>query len=408
MKKLLPTLMLVCTLISFGCGSSSNSSGSNSTADTYAIFGKTLSDAVPTGLKTGGANADIAASVAKALSGQCLDSYADCPYLTTAGGGDSMTGEILMRLWGLDYHDECTSSLISAGTCFFCADCQAGEVGVHYIKPTLLENPTACAATSTSTGRYVNFGVDPCFFDAMIGQISNIAECETVQGGAIDISSAIPWYASWGLSQTVNFSSYYARDGGGGIWWTVNSGASGNQQHFLSLDSNWLYMGVKDPGSDAFLFLGTGSPAYYNGLNEGNGVNIAAYAGTLSAIPAQFEAIQVRVQSPNDYIERMTSNGSYLWYQSWQGSDFPSTPDQVDTIKNTPTNTRCVQIGASIVSSKYAPLADCVTSFGKASAEALNQDSNYTLKIIDGQTANSIDFSSSLTPATTTTSCLAQ
>lgn len=415
MKKVLSAVVIACLFIACGCSSSSSSPsspGSSSGAAEYATFGKTLNDAVPAGLKTGGVNADIAALVMKVLTGECLTSFADCPAMTAAGGSDNQAAEILMRLWGLDYNDECTTASFEDGTCFSCDGCTDNPESSTFIKPTMLADPTACVSTATTAGRYVNFGVDPCFFDSMIGQISNIEECKTVQGGAVDISTAVPWYASWGLAQTVNFSSYYSYGNGGGMWWTINNGPAGNQQYFLSLDSNWLYTGMKDSVNDEFMFIGTGSPAYYQSLPEGyNGVNIAAYTGTLSAIPAQFEAMQVRVQGGLfNYIERLTSNGSYLWYQEWFYGDFPSTPDDVAGVKNSPTGNRCVQIGTSVVTSKYVPLADfagCVTSFGKTSVEELNQDDNYTLKIIDGQTASSIDFSSALTP-TTTTSCLTQ
>jgi len=384
-------------------GACSSSSSSGDTASDYATFGATLNEAVPDGLKAGVASASLAA-MQKELSGTCAADYTDCPYLTAFGGGDSDTGEIFLRLWSLDYNSECTAALLASGICFDCTDCQTGGYGSNFIMPTMLEDPTACATTSTTQGRYVNFGIDPCFFDTMIADISNIAECETVTGGAVDISSAVPWYASWGIPQTVNFSSYYSKSNGGGIWWTVINGASANQQYFLSLDSDWLYMGNKDPDADEFLFLGTGSPAYYAGRGEGSGVNIAAYAGTLSAIPAQFQAIQVRVQD-QPYIERMISNGSYLWYQKWSGGNFPSAPADVDTVKNSPSGNRCVQIGTAVVTSKYVPLANCVLSFEKASVDDLNLDSNFILKVIDGQTASSIDFSTALTP-TTTTSCL--
>lgn len=389
------------------CGSSGSSSGGGSSdaAVAYAKFGENMNDAMPDGLKAGGANADVSAILMKELSGECAASYTDCPYITAAGGGDETSGDILMRLWALDYDDECTSAFIADGTCFDCADCMTGSEGTNFIKPTMIADPTACYDTSTTAGRYVNFGIDPCFFDTIVGQISNIAECETVEGGAVDISPVVPWYASWGIPQTINFSSYSSRDEGGGVWWTVNSGSAGNQQHFLSLDTNYLNAGIRDAVNDEFMFFGSGSPAYYAGRGEGSGVNISGYTGTLSSIPAQFEAIQVRVQDPNNYIERVKSNGSYLWYQSWSSSSFPNTPADVDAVKNSPDVNRCVQIGTSVVLSKYVPLTNCVTSFGAASVDALNLDSGYVLKVIDGQTANSINFSSELTPTGTST-CL--
>lgn len=407
MKKVsLAVVLVACVMVIGACSSSSSSGGDGGgPGNEYATFGVAMNDVVPEGLKVGGANASLAAMM-KELSGTCAADYTNCPYITAIGGGDSTSGEILMRLWGLDYENECSSTFFGEGKCFSCEDCDTGSVGTtNFIKPTMLDSPTSCGTTSTSNGRYVNLGIDPCFFDAMIGQISNIAECETVQGGAVDISSAVPWYASWGIPQTVNFSSYYSKSDGGGIWWTVNSGASGVDQYFLSLDSNWLYAGIKNTERDEFLFLGTGSPSYYAGLGEGSGVNISAYTGPLSAITTTFEVIQVRDQPPYSYIERLRSNGTHVWYQSWMSTTFPSTPSDVDAVKNSPEMNRCVEIGASVVTSKYVPLTDCVTSFGATSVENLNLDSNYTLKIIDGQTAGSIDFSTALTP-TTQTSCL--
>lgn len=407
--KVFLSFVFVVLSLSFGaCSSSStNSSSPNPDAIAYANFGKTLNDAIPAGLKTGGASANIAASLIKELSEKCAENYTDCPNFVASGGADSSAGEILMRIWGLDYNDECTDTFLENGTCFNCADCQTGSVGTtNFIRPTMLAAPTECASTSTSAGRYVNFGVDPCFFDSMIGQISNIAECETVKGVPVEILKVVPWYELWGIPKDIAFSSYYARSGGGGMWWTVNDGPSENKQSFLSLDSNWLYAGIKDVVNDKFLFLGTGSPAYYAGRGEGLGVNIAGYAGTLSAIPASFEAIQVRVQDPNNYIERMKSNGHHLWYQAWSGVGyFPSLPADVATVKDDPSDNRCVEIGDSVAESKYVPLGDCVTSFGFEKIADLNSDDNFTLKIIDGQTANSIDFSTKLTP-TTETSCL--
>ncbi len=396
------------------CGSSSSgSNGTNTDALEYAKFGETTSAVIPAGLKAGGANADISAIVMKTLSGECLTNYTACPYITVSGGGDSTSGEILMRLWGLDYGNVCTDALISAGTCFECADCGTGYNN-KFIKPTMLESPTACATTSTTAGHYVNMGVDPCFFDTMVAQISNVATCKTVSGGSVDISTVVPWYASWGLPQTINFSSYYAKEdaSGGGIWWTINNGASANTQYFLSLDTNWLYAGIKDTVNNYFMFFGTGSPAYYQSEATSGGyttgVNISAYTGPLSTITSTFEAMQVRVQDPHKYIERMKSNGEYLWYQSWSKTDgtFPETAADVDTYKDSPSTNRCVDIGDKIVLSKYVPLTDCVTSFGKASVAELNADDNYTLKIIDGTTASAINFSAALTPTVTTTSCL--
>lgn len=377
-------------------------SDSNSAALVYADYGENLSNAMSSGLKVGGVNASVSLFL-NTLSGDCATDYTDCPNITEVGGGDSSAAEILMRLWGLDYDEECTDAFLTDGTCFTCEDCETG-ITSNFIKPTLLSDPTECGTTSTTSARYINFGIDPCYFDTIIAGISNIAECETVSGGEVDISAAVPWYASWDIPQTINFSSYHSTSAGG-IWWTVNNGASRDDQYFFSLDTDWLYAGMKNPTDDQFLFFGTGSPDYYNGRGEGNGVNISAYTGTLSAIPATFEAIQVRVQDPNNYVERLTSNGSYLWFQYWSGDDFPATAADIDAIKDDPSENRCVLIGDSIVLSKYVPLSDCVSSFEKSSVVELNQESNYTLKMIDGETANSIDFSTPLT-STTATSCL--
>ncbi len=184
----------------------------------------------------------------------------------------------------------------------------------------------------------------------------------------------------------------------------VNSGSSEDNEYFVSLDPDWLYGGVKDTVNDTFIFFGTGSPAYYAGRGEDSGVNISGYSGSLTSGSLSFEVIQVRDQPPNAYIERLRSNGSHIWVQQWQGTDFPSTPADVEAVKNSPTDTRCVEIGTSVVTSKYVPVGECVTSFEVASTDDLNQDDNFTLKIFDGETAGSIDFSTSLT-SVTETSC---
>ena len=380
-----------------GCGGSENHD-----ALTYATFATAVNEAIPGGLKESVVS-ESAILLKNTLEGECSADYTDCPYITAAGGGDEVSVQILMRLWGLDYGSECTDELLSDGTCFECIDCTSStDSTVKFIMPTMIASPSECWTASTMDARYVNFGVDPCFFDSTIAQITNIKTCETVMGGDVDISSIIPWYASWGIPQMINFSSYFSSESGGGVWWTVNEGALGNSQYFLSLDSNWLYAGIKDFDNDQFMFFGSGSLSYFESIGSEGGVNISAYAGTLSTIPASFEAIQVR----DDTIDRIKSNGSHLWYQSWLGEgNFPETPDDVDSVKNTPIYNRCLEIGDTITTSKYAPLADCVASFGKEDVTDLNNDDNFILKIIDGETAGLIDFSANPTSSTATT-CL--
>jgi hypothetical protein len=392
----------------WGCGDN-DSSSSDSEIETggdgaaYAKYGKALSDAIPAGLKSGASSSTLGVHL-QGLLGECASSYTNCPYITASGGGDSDTGEILMRLWGIDYNSECTDAYLADGTCFNCADCMMGgeTTGVNFIMPTMLSDPESCATTSSISGRYVNLGVDPCFFDTKIAEIDNISECEASEGAAVDISSVVPWYAAWGIPQNVYFSSYYATDDGG-IWWTVNNGDNGNKQYFISLDANWLYGGIKDPDEDYFIFFGTGSPAYFGGIGEDGGINISAYSGTLSETPASFEAIQVRDQGSNTYIERLKSNGSHVWYQKW--NDSPATPAAVEAVKNSPNTNKCVEIGDSVATSKYVPFSDCSSSFDVADTDALNADGGFKLKLIDMTTANSIDFSTPLTENSVST-CL--
>ena len=400
MKRITMFIVLIGLVTWTGCSSSSTTGGTE-TGSTYATFGQTVGGVYPSGLTAGGVNADISLMMKK-LSGECASSYTDCPYITASGGGDSDAGEILMRLWALDYNGDCTEALLEDGTCFDCEDCNTGSVGTtEFYKPTMLSSPRACATTSTTVGKYVNFGVDPCFFDTIINEITNIEACETVEGGAVDISLVVPWYSSWGIEQTIKFSAYYSRSSGG-IWWTVNNGDAGNEQVFLSLNSNWLYFGQKREASDEFIFFATGSPAYF--ASEGGGVNIAAYSGPLSTITKRFEVIQVRDQTEK-YIERLRVNDTHVWYQKWSESAAPATPDEVEDAKNSPDSNRCLKIGDSVVRSLYVPFEDCVTAFSASSTDNLNSDDNYTLKIIDFRTASSIDFSDALTP-TTETSCL--
>lgn len=403
-------LLAVLFVFSLNACSSTSSSSSGTTTEVaadYATFGQTLSAQIPAGLKVGGVNAQILA-IAKDLQGECATDYTDCPDITAENGGDSFAGEILSRLWGIDYDEECTQALIDAGTCFNCVDCN--ETGTDFIEPTFLADPTTCATTSSTDARYVNFGIDPCRFDAIIAQISNLSTCIDVAGVDTSIASVVPWYASWGMPESITFSGFQSGSSDGGLWWSVKSGTSGTDQYFISVDSDWLYGSVRNTTSNRFVFFGTGSPAYYAGLGEGSGINIAGYAGTynpddLTVSTENFEAIQIRDQSPNSYANRMISNGSYVWAQSWNGTDFPSTPAELAGVKDSPSETRCLEIGTSVVTSKYVSLDACIASFGKASATELNMDDNFILKLVDGETAGSVDFTSRLT-SVEETSCV--
>ena len=118
------------------------------------------------------------------------------------------------------------------------------------------------------------------------------------------------------------------------------------------------------------MFFGTGSPAYFGSTGEESGINISAYSGTLFKIPTSFEAIQVRDQGLNTYIERLKSNSSHVRYQKW--NDSLETPAAVEAVKNSPNTNRCVEIGDSVATSKYVSFSDCVSSFGSADTDALN------------------------------------
>ncbi len=383
------------------CGSTSSTdsgdgggSGGTTTIVSYATFGETLSNVVASGLKTGGVNASISV---KALTDDCATSYDSCPYITETNGGDSAAGEILMRLWAMDYTDSCTDELKAAGTCFTCEDCNSGS-GTDYMKPTMFSDPDSCATSAVYT---TNFGVDPCAFDSMIADIDNYSSCHNISGVDVDISGAIPWYSSWSIPQYVNFSGFqsgYSSDGG--LWWTVNDGDSSDTQYFIRLDSDWLYGGVKDTANDQFIFFATGSPAYYVSASEDSGVNLSAYAGPISTTTQTFEAMQVRDQGSSQYVERMKANGTHLWYQQWRSDSFPATPDDLADSEGNPSDNRCLEIGEKIVTSKYVPLADCVTAFGKETVAELNAESNFILKLIDGESVGSIAFSTPLTSDT--------
>ncbi len=417
MKRILFILvLLVGVAFIVDCSSRGGTETGHSDAIPYANFGKTVSDAIPEGLRAVGAAANIATQM-KTLTGTCAGDYIDCPAFSEIGGGDSATGEILMRLWAMDYNDECLGDSGDEVDCFFCPDCNADESGTWYLRPSMFltsdsDDASICDSESTSGGRYVNFGIDPCFFDSMIAEIDNISECEGVVGGDVDISSAMPWYASWGVPQYVNFSGYSPRSEGG-MWWTVNDGDAGNEEYYFSVSSEWIFAGMKYPDDNKFIFFGTGSPSYYEGreelgLEDASGINIAAYAGSLEANPTDasnvtFEALQFRDQEEHRYIERMKSkitseDVAYIWYQAWQGEDaVPATPGAaVDAVKDSPTANRCVEVGSTVAGSKYVPLSDCVDAFGVADVATLNLDDNYILKIIDVATANSMNFDTPL------------
>lgn len=401
MKRLsIQWILLFSIFVFISCASDDDSNltaVSTTSVKSEADFGSTLNSAVPSGLKTGTASSSSSVYFIQPddrledLSGTCLSDYTSCPNVTEENGWDSDTGEILSKIWAIDYNDECTSAKLADGTCFELT----GATGYSkYIQPTLLEAPSTCSDLSTSDIKALNFGIDPCFFDAKIAEIQKYSECKDGDGTAYDISTIVPWYSTWSIPQTVTFKGF-SGTAGAGMYWTIAN--TDGKKYFISVDSNWLYGGIKDETNNEFFFFGTGSPAYYVSAGEDSGVNLSAYAGDIPVnnVLGTFETIQIRSQGANKYIKRQLVNSTHVWYQSWSGS-FPTTSTEAENVKNTPDDNRCLEIGASVSQSKYVPFTNCYTAFSKASQTEMNADSNFKLKIFDQQTLESINFSTRL------------
>ncbi len=385
-------------------------------ASQYANFGATLSETLPAGLKTataGGSNKvfDISDSLVNmALSGDCATNFTNCPTISESGGGDSQTGEILMKIWGMDYVDACTEV---SEICFHCPDCNTE--GTWYRKPTMMSNDgTDCATTESSDIVAVNFGVDPCAFDSTVASIE-MADCAEVEGTAQDISSILPWYASWNIPQNIAFSGFQAQGSGAGVgvYWSIVNSDNASGHYFVSLSDDWIHVGIKTRDAttgnlDEFLYIGAGSPDYYEGAGEDRGWNMSAYTGDIAtdtnAATREVETYQSRSQGEHRYIQRTRINATHAYAQSWTNTDstLPETDAEVATKKNNPSMTRCLEIGATVPASKYVPISDCVTAFGATDEADLNNDDNYRLKIFSEAALKAQTFSERLTTSTAT------
>ncbi|MBF0360500.1 MAG: hypothetical protein HQK49_05775 [Oligoflexia bacterium] len=397
-------LLLILSLLISCSAKDSAPSGLTSGANAEAVFGTTLNSALPAGLKSGASSSDASSDISsdafidasidntlktvKDLTGTCLSDYTSCPYITATGGWDYTSGEILSKLWAIDYNNQCTSAYLTDGTCF---QLTGGNSYSTYIKPTVLSSPSECATMSSSNIKALNFGIDPCMFDNKVANIQNYSTCKSLAGTSFDISALVPWYSSWNIPQTVKFSGF-SGTAGAGMYWTISNDDS--KKYFISIDSNWLYGGIKDDVGKKFFFFGSGSPSYYDSIGEGSGMNLSAYSGDIpvNGVLGNVQIIQVRSQGSNKYIIRQMINSTHVWFQYWN-TNFPTTPAAAALIKDTPDSNRCLQIGANVSLSKYVPFSDCVTAFSKTSVTELNQDSNFELKVIDEQTLNAVNFS---------------
>ncbi|MBC8258892.1 MAG: hypothetical protein H8E38_07745 [SAR324 cluster bacterium] len=414
-------ISVACAFIFITSCSKKDEGSSTTTASEYADFGASMSNALPIGLKSGTTSSSSKTKIRSALtlqSGSCTDNYTGCPTVSESGGGDSQTGEIVMKIWAKDYGNVCS---VASETCFHCPDCNSG--GTWYRKPTMMINDGKdCALTNSSNLVSVNFGVDPCAFDSTI-QAIEFDNCKTVEGTAYDISSIIPWYERWNIPKNVEFSAFQAQSGtssdsGSGIYWSVINAGNTKGLYFFDISKNWIHTGIKTRDNstgelDEFLFIGAGSPTYYEGIGETSGWNMSAFAGDLASdnnsSTRVVETYQSRSQGSNRYIQRTKINATHAWAQTWSSSDstLPETDGEVASKKNSPSTTRCLQVGSSISAAKYVPVTDCVTAFNADNESDLNDDLNYRLKIFAEATLKTQSFSAR--PTTNTSNvCLSK
>ncbi|MGK5088238.1 hypothetical protein WDW86_11830 [Bdellovibrionota bacterium FG-2] len=385
-------LVLSCSVLaSVSCGR--KSSGDEHPGAAYADFAKLTSDAVPSGFKTGGTAAFIDTSVMDLVTENQSTYLADgcasgdeCLMVSTT---DSFSGEIFSKVWAMDYNGECTAAGIAAGTCFDCPSCNSA--GTKYNKPTMISDPTACATLSSMEAKYVNFGFDPCAFDSKVSNVANFDTCKASAGKAVDISTAIPWYASWGVPQSPIINGF-SKDStqGGSMWWGFVSNDPAKGKYFVSIDSTMLNAGIKDVTNNFVMYFGMGSTLSSYGAD---GPSLSGYAGTLSG--SSFETIQVRDQGANKYINRIKSNdaGTHIYAQSWDPATVPLTAADIAAKKDSPLSQRCVKLGAKVALAKFVPLSECATAFGGS----LPLDAAFIFKLIPLSALHEVQFTTALT-----------
>lgn len=364
--------------IAISCGDSDTTARPGSA---YADFGVTLESSIPAGFKTGGAGsrATLNSDSMREAPG-CRDSRS-C-LMTTS----SSAGELFMKIWAMDYENECTDALVTAGTCFQCPACNANS-GTYYKKPLMLSAPETCP-TAETTGSFVNFGIDPCRFDIEIAQVDNFATCAAGTGTTMDITTVVPWAATWSVPTSITFLGY-----SNGLLWNFVDGDAANGKYFVQADTTQVFAGIKDVSNNFFMYFGVGATTTSFGET---GPNLNGYAGTLTG-DRTFETIQIRNQTGDRaihrYINRVKSNaaGTHVYMQQWSDDGATRTAGANDLQAQAgitaakaagPDSAYCALLGETVATSTFVELSVCITAFGHTTQAELDDDDNYYFKLI--------------------------
>ena len=405
---------IVATSCSDG-GSTEESDNASYPGAKYADFGVMTSTAIPDGLKTAG---EAAGTASQGNSGILLSSSPSIPqsnsnsvpgcYRSTEPNRtgpclmveSSDAGELFMKVWAMDYDNECTEEQKREGKCFTCPACNPdfnGGNGTNYLKPTLLENPSSCATLDYKSAKYVNFGIDPCDFDSKIAPVQNIETCKNGSESNIDVTPAIPWASKWGIPTEIAFAGFNSD-----MLWRVTDTA----KYFVRVNSETMFAGYKDPSNDVFMYFGVGSAA--SSFGKG-GPNLSGYAGSPTG-KSGFETIQLRNQTDStgnvhQYINRIKSspNQEYVYMQIWHdnssgsGGQSSGQNDIVDNINSAigkPDSSFCAKMNSTVSKSQFVAISECITAFDVDTEAKLNAESLYTFKLFPLKKLNEVVFSS--------------
>lgn len=351
-------------------------------------FGESL----PTGYKTGGT---VSTRTTIGL-GDAIGSDGKTPFPNT--------GNVLWLVWDLQYKNgemsftssetdpPCTAEEISNGSCFKIHPSTSNALWTYYKRPKAIDDPTSCQTSSQETsGDGTSLVAKACNFESILYQMStSVKECYNSAGTTVDLSKLLPWgITKWGIPESIKIQgSYKTENSSNIIWYGINKDITGQSgQYMANLSAAQGNYGARVE----IIYLDREKQDFFHfaSNNSGDQRGFMAFMGELpttegGAGTGSFEAMQVLEYtgtSTEKFTIRMKSNGQYIWLQNWQ-----YVPGESGFNADTPASQNgdldwCLKIENNMPSSIYVAESECFASFGKADRAAMNDDSNYNLKL---------------------------
>ncbi|MFH1018573.1 MAG: hypothetical protein V1798_10405 [Pseudomonadota bacterium] len=337
-----------------------------------------VASSIPSAMKTGGLiNASRLAP----------RSLLDVPIGSDTDAPPPSSGNILWLVWNMDYNGYCTTDKLTSGECFRVRPStypSSGDTWNAYYRPAALTDPTIC----TTDGNYdsiigTSIVSQACRFDYNVAsQGEDVDKCYDSTGQDVDMTTYIPWASDWSLPTTAKLQGSIGNSTWA-MWFGLNRDVTGADGQVMVTLSNQDTMGSRLTVVD--LDRVKNHIFYFDIGGKATGVQgFSAYLGDLPTSGNQsagaFEALQVLDYNGEGsfghekFTIRMKSDGTYVWIQSWQliPGDYGFEPNS--------SNDECLKFGATLPESTYVEPSECLTAFGKSTAE-MDADDNFTLKL---------------------------